>query len=89
MSKVTPEIIKLIKDSINDLASDDGWAFLSNLGLLIIKKMPDFDPRNYGYKKLTPLIKSMPDLEIRERKGKDSDALSIVVRLKDQVESGS
>jgi uncharacterized LabA/DUF88 family protein len=83
MSKVTPELIKLIKDSINDLAADDGWVFLGNLGVLIIKKQPDFDPRNYGYKKLTPLIKSMPDFEIQERKGKDSDALAVFVRLKD------
>jgi uncharacterized LabA/DUF88 family protein len=83
MSKVTPEFVKLVKDSINDLADEDGWAFLSNLGLLLIKKMPDFDPRNYGYKKLTPLIKGLPYFEIQERKAKDSDALAIFVRLKD------
>jgi hypothetical protein len=89
MSKVTPELVKLIKDSINDLAGDDGWVFLGSLGLLIIKKMPDFDPRNYGYRKLMPLIKSMPDLEIQERKGKESDAFLVFVRLKDLGESGS
>ena len=85
MSKVTPELVKLVKDSINDLAGDDGWVFLGNLGVLIIKKQPDFDPRNYGYKKLMPLIKSMPDFEIQERKGKDSDALAVFVRLKDSA----
>ncbi len=83
MSKVSPELVKLVEDSINDLAGDDGWVFLGNLGVLIIKKQPDFDPRNYGYKKLMPLIKSMPDFEIQERKGKDSDALAVFVRLKD------
>ncbi len=83
MSKVTPEFVKLVKDSINDLADEDGWAFLSNLGVLLIKKMPDFDPRNYGYKKLTPLIKRLPYFEIQERKAKDSDALAVFVRIKD------
>lgn len=83
MSKVTPEFVKLVKDSINDLADEDGWAFLSNIGLLLIKKMPDFDPRNYGYKKLTPLIKSLPYFEIQERKAKDSDAKAVYVRLKE------
>lgn len=83
MSKVTPEFVKLVKDSVNDLADEDGWAFLSNLGVLLIKKMPDFDPRNYGYKKLTPLIKSLPYFEIQERKAKDSDALAVFVRLKE------
>jgi uncharacterized LabA/DUF88 family protein len=87
MSKVTGELVKLIMDSINDLAGDDGWVFLGNLGILIIKKQPDFDPRNYGYKKLTPLIKSMPYFEIQERKGKDTDAIAVFVRLKDSPES--
>ncbi len=85
MSTVTPGLIKLVKDSINDLAGDDGWVFLGNLGILLIKKQPDFDARNYGYKKLTYLIKSMPELEIQERKAKDSDALMVFVRLKEPV----
>ncbi|HEY4287985.1 MAG TPA: NYN domain-containing protein [Puia sp.] len=89
MSKVNSELVKLVKDSINDLAGDDGWVFLGNLGVLIIKKQPDFDPRNYGYKKLMPLIKNMRDFEIQERKGKDSDAIAIFVRLKDSTESAS
>lgn len=83
MSAITPALVKLVKDSINDLAGDDGWVFLGNLGILLIKKQPDFDPRNYGYKKLTYLIKSIPDVEIQERKGKDSDAMMVYVRLKE------
>ena len=85
MSIITPGLVKLVKDSINDLAGDDGWVFLGNLGILLIKKQPDFDSRNYGYKKLTYLIKSMPDLEIQERKGRDSDALMVFVRLKESA----
>lgn len=83
MSAITPGLVKLVKDSINDLAGDDGWVFLGNLGILLIKKQPDFDSRNYGYKKLNYLIKSMPDIDIQERKGKDSDALMVFVRLKE------
>jgi hypothetical protein len=83
MSAITPALVKLVKDSINDLAGDDGWVFLGNLGILLIKKQPDFDSRNYGYKKLNYLIKSIPDIEIQERKAKDSDALMVFVRLKE------
>ena len=86
MSAITPALVKLVKDSINDLAGDDGWVFLGNLGILLIKKQPDFDPRNYGYKKLTYLIKSIPDVEIQERKGKDSDAIMVFVKLKDIID---
>src|ERR1017187_6779014 len=52
--------IQLIASSISDLADESGWAFLGEAGNLILKKEPDFDPRNYGYKKLGQLIKSLP-----------------------------
>lgn len=65
---VSQEIIDLIASSINDLADENGWAFLGDVGTLIAKKQPDFDPRNYGFMKLTPLVKSLDafDLDIRE-----------------------
>src|SRR6186713_994449 len=51
LSKVDAETIKLITESVNDLADESGWTFLGNLGNFIIKKKPDFDPRNYGFAK--------------------------------------
>lgn len=67
VSTVDSDLIKLISDSINDIAEEDGWVFLGVLGNLILKKQPDFDPRNYGYKKLVDLIKSIEGIEIDER----------------------
>ena len=67
LSKIDPEIIKLFNDSITDLADDNGWAFLGELGNLLLKKKPDFDPRNYGFTKMLPLIRSMNKFEIDER----------------------
>lgn len=52
------DLINLLNQSIEDLADDSGWAFLAEVGNLILKKKPDFDPRNYGFPKLTPLIES-------------------------------
>ncbi|MBP9187602.1 MAG: OST-HTH/LOTUS domain-containing protein, partial [Bacteroidia bacterium] len=40
---------------------------LANLGNFIIKKQPDFDPRNFGFPKLLPLIKNIGKFEIDER----------------------
>ena len=54
-------------DSVDDLGDENGWAFLGELGSLVIKKKPDFDPRNYGYSKMLPLIRSMNQFEIDER----------------------
>jgi uncharacterized LabA/DUF88 family protein len=73
IDSINNEFIKLLTSSINDLADDNGWAFLAEVGNLIIKKKPDFDPRNYGYLKLTPLIKSLNkyfDIDEREVENK-------------------
>ena len=67
IDKVGKNTIKLIKATINDLADENGWAFLGDLGNLLLKKHPDFDPRNFGFLKLTPLIKSLPHFEIDKR----------------------
>ena len=74
VDKITPKEIKLIATTINDLSDDDGWAFLGDVGSLLQKKRPNFDPRNYGFQKLTPMIKSMGKFHIEQResaKGKN------------------
>jgi len=71
VEKLTPVVIKLISSTVSDLADEDGWAFLGDVGNLLQKKQPNFDPRNYGFPKLTPLIKSINKFEIAEnQKGK-------------------
>ncbi len=64
---VTPELIRLISATIYDLSGDDGWAFLGDVGTLLQKKQPNFDPRNYGFNKLTPLLASTGVFDITER----------------------
>jgi hypothetical protein len=60
------KVKSLIASSITDLADENGWAYLGDVGSLILKKQPDFDPRNFGFAKLTPFIRSL-DFEIDER----------------------
>ena len=43
IDKITPKVIKLISSTISDLADDDGWAFLGDVGNLLQKKQPNFD----------------------------------------------
>ena len=64
---ITPKIIKMLKNSVDDAADDDGWAFLGDVGSLILKKQPNFDSRNFGFQKLTPLFKSLPQFEMEQR----------------------
>ena len=67
LDKITRKEIKLISSTISDLSDDDGWAFLGDVGSLLLKKQPNFDSRNYGFEKLTPLIKSIGEFEIDRR----------------------
>jgi len=68
VDKITAKDIKLIATSISDSSDEDGWAFLGDVGSLIQKKRPNFDSRNYGFLKLTPLIKSIGKFDIEQRK---------------------
>src|SRR5205085_11668444 len=65
--KTDKKLIKLIADSIEDIADENGWAFLGDLGNMLIKKMLNFDSRNYGFSKLVQLIKSIDRFEIDQR----------------------
>ena len=73
---------KLIISSINDLAEEDGWVFLSTIGNHIIKKEPSFDPRNYGFKKLLDIIKNISEIEIEERASGKNSVAHLWVRVK-------
>ena len=81
--KVDSKTIELIEDTIDAIGDDDGWAFLGDVGNLIVKKKPEFDPRSYGFNKLTPLLKSLTDiLEIDERDSDKRGIKHVYVRLR-------
>ena len=76
-------LIQLLKSTIDDVADDNGWAFLAEVGALLIKKKPDFDPRNYGFPKLTPLIKALnKDFTIYEKEVENTQIKHIFVKNK-------
>jgi uncharacterized LabA/DUF88 family protein len=85
IDKITPKVIKLISSTISDLADDDGWAFLGDVGNLLQKKQPNFDSRNYGFQKLTPLIKSIKNFEIEQRENPKGRFKLIYVKNKDKI----
>lgn len=82
VDKITLRVIKLIESTISDLEDDEGWAFLGEVGALLQKKQRNFDPRNYGFKKLTPLIRSINKFEIEQRKNLKGNQKLIYVRIK-------
>lgn len=79
---ITKKEIKLISTTIGDLSDEEGWAFLGDVGSLLQKKQPNFDSRNYGFEKLTPLIKSIGMFEIERRESPKSRNKLIFVKNK-------
>ncbi|HEX2684534.1 MAG TPA: NYN domain-containing protein [Ferruginibacter sp.] len=82
VDKLNRGTLKLIAQTINDLADENGWAFLGDVGNLLLKKQPNFDPRNYGFQKLTPLIKSAPQFEIDKRETDKAGIKHVYIRNK-------
>lgn len=81
--KIDSQTIELIESTLEAIGDEDGWAFLGDVGNLIVKKKPEFDPRNYGFLKLTPMLKSMTDiLEIDERESDKKGIKHVFVRLR-------
>lgn len=75
---VPAEVIELIAESLDTVADEDGYVLLGKLGNLLVKMQPDFDPRNYGFSKLSRMIKALDHFEIQVRQ-EDTD---VYVRVK-------
>ena len=82
VDKVTPKMMRLLKTTVSAAADEDGWAFLGDVGSMILKKQPNFDPRNYGFDKLTPFFESLKDFEIELRDQPNTRHKLIYVRNK-------
>ena len=78
--KITRKVVSLITSTVNDLSDEEGWAFLGDVGSLLLKKKPNFDSRIYGFQKLTPLIDSTGKFDIEQRENTKSRHKLIFIR---------
>ena len=83
-SRVPKEIITLLADSVEMLADEDGYAPLGEVANLLVRKKRDFDPRNFGFSKLSKLVKALPRFEVDVRKGGQSNMKHFFVRDKER-----
>ena len=81
-NRLPQEVSEMIIVSVNDLADENGWAFLGDVGNLLLKKQPSFDSRNYGYQKLSQLIQAMDRFEIEPRDTATAHVKHIFIREK-------
>ena len=83
-SRVPKEIITLLADSVEMLADEDGYAPLGEVANLLVRKKRDFDPRNFGFSKLSKLVKALPRFEVDARQGGQSNMKHFFVRDKER-----
>lgn len=81
-NKIDVKLISLLTNSVESLADESGWTFLGDLGNFILKKKADFDPRNYGFQKLLPLIKATNKFVIDERVAGNNNIRHIYLKIK-------
>jgi len=65
--KQDSKLIGLLRNAVDASSDESGWAHLGHVGTNIAKQSSEFDPRNYGYKKLGELVSATTLFDIEER----------------------
>ncbi|MFX1286073.1 MAG: NYN domain-containing protein [Promethearchaeota archaeon] len=79
------KLVTLLRNAVESSTDESGWANLAVVGTNLMNQSPEFDPRNYGYKKLNELFKAIELFEIDERSVKGSPGKSIYVKDKRKI----
>jgi len=80
--KVDRKLLKLLRETVDDIAEESGWAYLGAVGNKINNRMADFDPRNYGFNKLGDMFRDIPQFEIEERPQANGMGRLVYIRWK-------
>ncbi|HEX7804457.1 MAG TPA: NYN domain-containing protein [Pseudoxanthomonas sp.] len=72
--------LALIRQAIEEASDENGWAFLGAVGSYLNKIQPDFDPRLYGHRKLSDLLKHQPKYFAIEERGASGSNKMIYIR---------
>jgi uncharacterized LabA/DUF88 family protein len=80
--KVDRKLLKLLRETVDDIAEESGWAYLGAVGHKINNRMADFDPRNYGFKKLGDMFRAIPQFETEERPQSSGMGRQVYIRWK-------
>ena len=75
-----PAIKAAILAIAEETSDDEGWASVSDIGNILIKRFPDFDVRSYGFKKLPQFVDSLDLFEMRTVTGRDGSAKAVLVQ---------
>lgn len=75
-------LVNLLRTAVDSAADDSGWANLGRVGSNIVNQAPEFDPRNYGFKKLGELIDATKLFEMDARAAAEGGQRTLFVKDK-------
>jgi uncharacterized protein (TIGR00288 family) len=78
--KLDRKAANLMRAAVEDAADEFGYAYLGSVGTYIMNRQPEFDPRNYGYRKLGDLIKASGLFDIDERASPTDQGKQIYIK---------
>ncbi|MBO9664380.1 NYN domain-containing protein [Dokdonella sp.] len=73
-------LVALLRNAVEAGSDDAGWSQLGTVGSTIAKQAPEFDARNYGFRKLSELIAATGLFEVEKRRSADGALTSTWVR---------
>ncbi|MFH2011173.1 MAG: NYN domain-containing protein [Pseudomonadota bacterium] len=80
--KKDTKLVNLLRNAVEASSDDSGWAHLASVGSNIAKQSSEFDPRNYGYKKLGELASATQLFQMEERTVGDGPSKAIYLKDK-------
>jgi hypothetical protein len=81
--QVVASLKPMLCSAITATAKENGWSGLAALGSMLVKNSPSFDPRNYGFQKLSELVRQQAYVELKEVNAADGSAgVQLHVRVK-------
>ena len=85
--KKDKKLLKLLRDSVDDTADESGWACLGPVGTNINNRLSDFDPRHYGFKKLSDMFRAISQFEIEDVPNNNGSGKRLCVRRKNKQQT--
>lgn len=77
------KVERTIQSIVEETSDEDGWIPLSHVGNILTKRFPNFDVRNYGFKKLVLFVKSLKSFEMKSVSPQNSNITHYYIRRRD------
>lgn len=71
-------VTNTLREITEECSGDDGWIISSRLGARLNKRLPDFDTRNFGFKKFVPFVESLGIFESKSIQAQEDPNVKMI-----------